>query len=102
MIASNAFEDYCKLEKIEVSGCNQRFAIEDGVLFNKDKAIFIVCPLSMSRSYIVPIEVVEIGARAFFGCTLLEEVTFHSRSEKVDNLHLRVVLAWSRLKLREN
>ena len=42
-------------------------------MFDKDKTVLIAYPQSKSGSYKVPSGVVEIGERAFFGCTLLED-----------------------------
>ena len=56
------------MEQIEVSPNNPAYTAEDNVLFNKERAILIVCPPSKSGVFRVPDGVVEIGNEAFFGC----------------------------------
>lgn len=74
-IRSNLFVDCTKLDQIEVSESNPKYTTVDGVLFTKDKTVLVACPSSKSGKYKVPMGVVEIGEKAFFGCTLLENVT---------------------------
>ena len=69
-IGSTPFLDCNRLQSINVSPSNQLFSSEEGVLFSKDRTLLIACPSPRSGSFIVPNGVVEIGERAFLGCTL--------------------------------
>ena len=73
-MGSNPFKDFSNLVRKEVSSDNSEYTAEEGFLFTKDKTILIACPQSKSGSYQVPNGIVEIGKRAFYRCTSLEDV----------------------------
>jgi hypothetical protein len=54
---------------------NPVFASLDGVLFNKDKTVLILCPEARQGDYVVPASVTKIEERAFYVCAGLTSVT---------------------------
>ncbi len=73
-IGSGAFAGCKSLATIELAGSNQHFAVEDNILYSKDKKTLIQCPGSKAGTFVVPNFVETIGERAFAGCQL-EELT---------------------------
>ncbi|MDR0206764.1 MAG: leucine-rich repeat protein [Bacteroidales bacterium] len=77
---------YCnKLTSIKVDNGNAHFSSIDGVLFNKDKTILVLCPLGKSGSYTVPSGVIIIGQSAFYSCTKLTSVTISNSVTTIGN-----------------
>jgi hypothetical protein len=60
---------------ITVHPDNPAFASHDGILFNKDKTVLILCPEGRQGDYVIPASVAAIGERAFSNCTGLASVT---------------------------
>ena len=54
-----------------------------GVLYNKDKTIFIDCPDALEGSYSLPETVVELNGRAFQNCAKLTELNIGSHLETI-------------------
>ena len=72
-IGKSAFQNCDKLEHIEIIGNN--FIFEDGVLFNHDKTILILCLETKAGDYEIPQTVTEISEYAFFLCKQLTSIT---------------------------
>ena len=74
-IEKNAFSVCESLVNINVNEGNQNYSSLDGVLFNKDKTLLILCPEAKKDSYEIPDSVTTIGSSAFSHCTDLTSVT---------------------------
>ena len=75
-IGDNAFYRCTSLTSIMVDENNTAYSSVDGVLFNKDKTILIICPIGKtSTSYSIPYGVEIIGDAAFEGCINLTSIT---------------------------
>jgi uncharacterized repeat protein (TIGR02543 family) len=67
---------YCHLTEITVAPDNPVYSSEDGVLFDKNKAILIQYPTAKTdHSYIFPASVTSIANHAFVNCHSLTEIT---------------------------
>lgn len=62
------------LESINVSADNKYFSSLDGILYNKDKTILIICPNGKEGSVIIPNSVTVIEDYAFSNCEFLTEI----------------------------
>ena len=80
-----AFTSCASLEAINVDKENPSYSSIDGVLYNKDASILILCPSGKSGEYIIPNSVHEITARAFYGCIKLSTMTIPSSVERIGN-----------------
>ncbi|MDD4048206.1 MAG: leucine-rich repeat protein, partial [Clostridia bacterium] len=74
-IGEYVFSGCSELTQIIVDGSNENYSSIDGVLFNKEKTIFLQYPIGKTGSYIIPNSVVSIGEYAFSGCSELTSVT---------------------------
>lgn len=77
LIAPSAFSDCGNLTKFEVDSDSKHFAVDDGVLFNKDKTILVKWPVgkkdtenTIITEYAIPQTVETIADRAFAYCKL--------------------------------
>ncbi len=77
-IGAWAFQDCVALTEIVVSEENNNYCSMDGVLFNKDSSILLLCPIKKSETYIIPARVDSIGEGAFYNCSGLTSVTIPS------------------------
>ena len=66
-IGSSAFMQCSALIIVDIA--NPNYSSEDGVLFDKNKAKLIQCPISKTGSYTIPSSVTSIGAYAFYDCS---------------------------------
>ena len=74
-IGDTAFGFCDSLTAINVSGNNQNYSSQDGVLFNKNKTTIVCCPGGMTGEYTLPDSVTDIIEGAFNGCRNLTQVT---------------------------
>ena len=75
-IGYSAFEGCSSLTSINVSGNNQNFVSEEGVLYTKDKTELIQYPAGKKETkYIIPEGVTSIRKGAFYGCSSLTSIT---------------------------
>ena len=72
-IGDGAFSGCLSLISIDVDATNPNYCSVDGVLFNKDKTILILCPGGKQGTYIIPNTVTSIGG-AFDDCTGLTSI----------------------------
>ena len=77
-IGSGSFRNCSSLAAFSVASGNNRFASEDGVLFNKDKTLLVFYPSGKSGDYTMPSSVNTIKANAFAYCKKLGKVTVSS------------------------
>lgn len=76
-IGKYAFLDNLVQVEFIVSGSNQSFSSQDGVLFNKAKTKLIAYPKGKTGTeYAIPDGVTTVGEAAFFSCGPLNSVTF--------------------------
>jgi len=73
-IGERAFEFCISLTSINVESENKNYSSEDGVLFNKDKTILMLCPREKTGKYIIPSSVTEIEESAFYECKGLTSI----------------------------
>ncbi len=74
-IGNNPFLHCSDLRSITVSEENENFASdENGVLYNKNMNLIVVCPDGKRGEFIIEDSVKEIKEYAFFGCDLMESV----------------------------
>lgn len=62
------------LESIEIKGENEDFTTIDGILYNKDKTILIVCPEGRKDDVDIPDTVKKIEDFAFCGCIYIKNI----------------------------
>ncbi|MGN1166344.1 MAG: leucine-rich repeat domain-containing protein [Lachnospiraceae bacterium] len=75
-IRSSSFGEWENLKEITVSEDNLHYSSNDGVLFNKDKTILLLCPKGYTdNSYVIPNSVASIGQDAFSKCKILKNIT---------------------------
>ena len=75
-IGERAFGGCNSLTEINVSGDNQNYSSDNGILFNKNKTALILYPvMKMGTQYNILDSVISIGDYAFDSCISLESVT---------------------------
>ena len=74
-IGTYAFEGCTNLTSILVDKQNNEYSSLDGVLFNKDQTILVICPSGKSSSYVIPDSVTYIDNRAFCHYSSLTSIT---------------------------
>lgn len=62
------------LEEIIVSEANPKLSTIDGVLYNKDRTVFLRCPQGKAGSFVIPDSVTEIGISGFSKCKNLTDI----------------------------
>ncbi|MBP5620664.1 MAG: leucine-rich repeat protein, partial [Thermoguttaceae bacterium] len=78
------FDGCDALTSIEVDAKNEYYRSVDGVLFSKDNNSLVKCPKGkISDGYVVPDDVVKIGARAFDGCSGLTSIALSDGVEEI-------------------
>ena len=82
-ISSYGFNDYTKLESIQVDENNLYFSSKDGVLFNKNKTELICYPRYKGGSYTIPNGVINIAGAAFEYCDYLTEIIIPDSVETI-------------------
>lgn len=75
-IGSWAFFSCTSLTAINVGAGNPSYCSFDGVLFNKQQTVLLVCPAAKAGTYTIHSTVTNISDYAFFGCHALTSVTF--------------------------
>jgi len=84
-IGDEAFCACDSLTAINVSGNNPAYTSSNGVLFNKNLAVLIQCPGSLSGAYTIQDSVTSIGGGAFSGCDSLSSVTIPDSVTSIGN-----------------
>lgn len=74
-IGSSVFSEAYYLARIEVAPGNGSYSSLDGVLFNKERQVLLICPEAKTGAYIIPDGVTTIRDSAFFDCTHLTDIT---------------------------
>jgi hypothetical protein len=69
IIGNSVFSGCGNLEYIDVSPGNTKFSSKDGILFDKDFSMLIVCPNGKTGTVDIPDGVIRIQSAAFAGCT---------------------------------
>ena len=75
IIGRGAFSGCSRLTSISVSEDNQRYASQNGILYNKKKTEIIYIPKSINGAVTIPDGVTSIWMEAFSGCNRLTSVT---------------------------
>ena len=83
--------DYCNaIETIDIDSSNEKFSIENGVLFDSEKKRLIKCAsLNPLISYIIPDTVTYIDPYAFQACASLESIEMSGSVTKIGNAAFR-------------
>jgi hypothetical protein len=87
-IGSNQFAWCQALTDIEVDGSNAAFSSENGVLFNKNKTILMVCPGGKAGKYTIPATVKEISYDAFANCNKIDSIFIPASVTKIGSIAL--------------
>lgn len=66
------------LKSIDVDSENPNFSSENGVLYNKDKTVLVMCPNGKKGEFIIPDHVTTIGDYAFHYCASVTSMTIPS------------------------
>lgn len=84
-VGKNAFFDILYMEQIKVSEQNKHFALEGGVLYDKDikKMYLAPCHSRSFRTYVVPSTVEEILPAAMMHSKYLKDITLPSGLKKI-------------------
>ena len=69
-VGSWAFSSCFDLADITVNATNSVYSSTNGVLFDRNKTILLLCPQGKTGSYSIPVGVANIGAEAFYDCRL--------------------------------
>ena len=77
------FWRFKNLAAITVTGDHPNYAVENGILFNKDKTKIVRFPTGYKGEYIIAGTVVEIGEHAFRKCKGLTSVVIPQSLEKI-------------------
>jgi hypothetical protein len=72
---SSAFQGCSRLTAIEVESNNAAYSSVDGVLYNKEKTVALLCPQGKTGTVTIPDSVIGISYNAFESCTSLTNVT---------------------------
>lgn len=73
------------IEQINVSEDNLYFSDENGILYDKVKALLIKCPKSDITEMVIPETVVDISGSAFTGCTALSSIKLSENVTSIGN-----------------
>lgn len=82
-IGEGVFDECVKLAHIAVNSANRYYTSSNGVLYNKDKTILLVCPNMRGDSYIIPNSVKRIESGAFYYCKNLKSVALPDGLESI-------------------
>lgn len=77
------FDSFKSLKKIIISNNHPYFVFTDNVLYSKDKKRIVFALKSIGPHFDVPKSVKKIDKGAFYGCTRLEEITFHDNVSSI-------------------
>ena len=77
-IASDAFGSCKVMEEYEVAEDNNTFCAVGGILYSKDKATLVKCPMALAGDVTIEAGVQTVENEAFYGCSKLTSVTFPS------------------------
>lgn len=77
------------LEEFEVDPLNEHYSSEDGILYNKDKTVLLMCPYGKSGDIIIPDTVRQIGEdQIFYGfisCRKLKTIHVPASVKRIIN-----------------
>jgi len=80
-----AFNGCGSLEVIVVAQGSSCYSSRDGVLFNRDQSVLVVCPNARKGAYVIPSGVTEIADGAFSSCLGLTEVIIPESVTRIGN-----------------
>ena len=81
-IEEEFFRYFPDLVAVTVDEDNEYFCSENGVLYNKDKTVLILCPAAKEGTFTIPASVTEIADEAFCGGKI-SAVVFHQNLEVI-------------------
>lgn len=83
MIGEAALAGCTGLTAFVVAEGNQSFAVEDGVLYDKEKTTLVACPAGKSGDVKIPATVATIEANGFYNCSKLTSIELPSSLNKI-------------------
>ena len=99
-LSRNTFSD-CAVKNITISKENKYFTVSNGILYDKDKTLLILCPRDKTQVKI-PSTVKTVGDWAFANCTELEKVVFPDSLEKIGDNSFRDCKSLNGIKLPDS
>lgn len=77
------FRSCSQFVEYSVAPDNQKYAAQDGILYNKDKSTVISCPVGKSGEIILPQGVVRIGRDSFGGCSKITKLVIPDGTQSI-------------------
>lgn len=74
-LSPTTFIGCTKLQSIDIPSDNANYSSEQGIVYSKSGDRLIICPAGLSSATIKK-TILVIGSNAFYGCSLLETITF--------------------------
>lgn len=82
-IGKGVFDECTKLASIAVNSANKHYMSSNGVLYNKERTVLLVCPNMYGDSYIIPSGVKRIGEGAFYCCGNIRTIVLPEGLESI-------------------
>jgi hypothetical protein len=85
-ISAYAFGNCSALQSFAIDPSNTKFAVVDGVLFDKTMTTIVQFPPAKSGVYTIPSTVTKIGDYSFYTCNLLTNITLPDQLTNIGNV----------------
>ena len=85
-ISAYAFGNCSALQSFAIDPSNTKFAVVDGVLFDKSMTTIVQFPPAKSGVYTIPSSVTKVGDYSFYTCNLLTNITLPDQLTTIGNV----------------